>query len=135
MHMGIGGSNIYLDFFYSALVEFPAAFILIVTIDRIGRRYPWAAANLVAGTACLVTALAPVGEYFTEPSLHALLLQSLLRFYTAAQINKCTYFAGRIQARMQVFFSFGIQITHTKDSRTAVVNGTSVYKQQGFDTL
>ncbi|OXB69886.1 UNVERIFIED_CONTAM: hypothetical protein H355_003391, partial [Colinus virginianus] len=59
MHMGLMGGNIYLDFLYSALVEFPAAFIIIVTIDRVGRRYPWAAANLVAGAACLATALIP----------------------------------------------------------------------------
>ncbi|XP_074846385.1 solute carrier family 22 member 2-like isoform X2 [Carettochelys insculpta] len=59
MHMGIAGGNIYLDFFYSALVEFPAALILLLTVDRIGRRYPWAAANLVAGAACLVTAFVP----------------------------------------------------------------------------
>uniref|UniRef100_A0A8C8S0J1 Uncharacterized protein n=1 Tax=Pelusios castaneus TaxID=367368 RepID=A0A8C8S0J1_9SAUR len=59
MHMGIAGGNIYLDFFYSALVEFPAALILILTIDRIGRRYPWAAATLVAGSACLITAFVP----------------------------------------------------------------------------
>lgn len=62
MHMGLAGGNIYLDFLYSALVEFPAAFIIIITIDRVGRRYPWAAANLVAGAACLVTALIPAGK-------------------------------------------------------------------------
>ncbi|XP_060609658.2 solute carrier family 22 member 2-like [Anolis sagrei] len=64
MHMGIAGGNIYLDFFYSALVEFPAAIILILTIDRIGRRYPWAAANLLAGAACLITALVPENLYW-----------------------------------------------------------------------
>ncbi|KAM9155573.1 solute carrier family 22 member 2 [Pangshura tecta] len=66
MHMGIAGGNIYLDFFYSALVEFPAALILILTIDRIGRRYPWAAANLVAGTACLITAFIPEDIYWLK---------------------------------------------------------------------
>ncbi|NWR76100.1 S22A2 protein, partial [Centropus unirufus] len=59
MHMGIASGNMYLDFLYSALVEFPAAFILLLTLDRIGRRYPWAAANVMAGAACLVTALVP----------------------------------------------------------------------------
>ncbi|XP_033000006.1 solute carrier family 22 member 2-like isoform X2 [Lacerta agilis] len=66
MHMGIGGGNIYLDFFYSALVEFPAAFILILTVDRIGRRHPWAAANLAAGAACLITALVPEDLYWLK---------------------------------------------------------------------
>ncbi|XP_045661440.1 solute carrier family 22 member 2 isoform X2 [Ursus americanus] len=59
MHMGLAGSNIYLDFFYSALVEFPAALIIILTIDRIGRRYPWAVSNMVAGAACLASAFIP----------------------------------------------------------------------------
>ncbi|XP_008592221.1 PREDICTED: solute carrier family 22 member 2 [Galeopterus variegatus] len=53
MHMGLAGDNVYLDFFYSALVEFPAAFAIILTINRIGRRYPWAVSNMVAGAACL----------------------------------------------------------------------------------
>ncbi|XP_062981496.1 solute carrier family 22 member 2-like [Elgaria multicarinata webbii] len=66
MHMGIAGGNIYLDFFYSALVEFPAAIILMLTVDRIGRRYPWAAANLMAGIACLVTALVPEDLYWLK---------------------------------------------------------------------
>ncbi|XP_042327842.1 solute carrier family 22 member 2-like isoform X2 [Sceloporus undulatus] len=66
MHMGISGGNIYLDFFYSALVEFPAAIILILTIDRVGRRYPWAASNLTAGAACLVTALVPENLYWLK---------------------------------------------------------------------
>ncbi|KAM6462835.1 solute carrier family 22 member 2-like isoform 1-T2 [Liasis olivaceus] len=59
MHIGVAGGNIYLDIFYATLVEFPAAFILIVTIERVGRRYPWAASNLVAGITCLVTAFIP----------------------------------------------------------------------------
>ncbi|NXO07159.1 S22A2 protein, partial [Oriolus oriolus] len=59
MHMGMAAENMYLDFLYSALVEFPAAFIIIITIDRVGRRYPWAVSNLVAGAACLATALIP----------------------------------------------------------------------------
>lgn len=59
MHMGLAGSDIYMDFFYSALVEFPSAFIIIFTIDRIGRRYPWAASNIVAGAACLASVFIP----------------------------------------------------------------------------
>nr|XP_040139453.1 solute carrier family 22 member 1 isoform X3 [Ictidomys tridecemlineatus] len=54
MHMGATSRNIYLDFFFSALVELPAAFIILVTIDRAGRIYPLALSSLVAGAACLV---------------------------------------------------------------------------------
>uniref|UniRef100_A0A8B9TUR2 Solute carrier family 22 member 2 n=1 Tax=Anas platyrhynchos TaxID=8839 RepID=A0A8B9TUR2_ANAPL len=66
MHMGIASGNIYLDFLYSALVEFPAAFILLLTVDRIGRRYPWAVANVLTGGACLVTALVPDTLYWLK---------------------------------------------------------------------
>ncbi|XP_045661441.1 solute carrier family 22 member 1-like [Ursus americanus] len=52
MHVGATGANLYLDFFYSALVEFPAAFIILATTDRFGLIRPSAASNLMAGAAC-----------------------------------------------------------------------------------
>ncbi|XP_049731655.1 solute carrier family 22 member 1 isoform X1 [Elephas maximus indicus] len=52
MHVGATGGNLYLDFFYSALVEFPASIFILLTIDRIGCLYPLAVWNLVAGAAC-----------------------------------------------------------------------------------
>ncbi|KAM5228757.1 solute carrier family 22 member 2 [Ctenodactylus gundi] len=66
MHMGLAGGDIYLDFFYSALVEFPAAFIIILTIDRVGRRYPWAVSNIVAGAACLSSVFIPDGLHWLK---------------------------------------------------------------------
>ncbi|KAF7253519.1 Solute carrier family 22 member 2 [Varanus komodoensis] len=62
MHLGIAADNVYLDFLYAGLVEFPAAIILLLTIERVGRRYPWAAASLMAGIACLVAAFIPEGK-------------------------------------------------------------------------
>ncbi|XP_041536142.1 solute carrier family 22 member 1 [Microtus oregoni] len=59
MHMGATGGNLYLDFLYSALMEFPAAFIILVTIDRVGRIYPMALSNLVTGAACLIMIFIP----------------------------------------------------------------------------
>ncbi|KAM8945320.1 solute carrier family 22 member 2 [Pelodytes ibericus] len=59
MHIGTTGGNIYFDFTISALVEFPAALIIIVTVDRIGRRYPWSIACIITGIACLVAAFIP----------------------------------------------------------------------------
>ncbi|XP_030172587.1 solute carrier family 22 member 1 isoform X1 [Lynx canadensis] len=53
MHVGATGANLYLDFLYSALVEFPAAFIILVTAERCGLIRPLALSNLVAGAACL----------------------------------------------------------------------------------
>lgn len=62
MHVGATGGNLYLDFFYSALVEFPAALIIILTIDRVGRLYPLAVSNLVAGAACFAMVFISHGE-------------------------------------------------------------------------
>ncbi|NXU18930.1 S22A3 protein, partial [Pardalotus punctatus] len=59
MRLGIIGGNLYLDFFISGAVELPAAFLIIVTIDRIGRRLPFAMSNIVASIACLITAFLP----------------------------------------------------------------------------
>uniref|UniRef100_A0ACB8GBK2 Uncharacterized protein n=1 Tax=Sphaerodactylus townsendi TaxID=933632 RepID=A0ACB8GBK2_9SAUR len=72
MHLGIAAGNVYLDFFYSALVEFPAALILVFTIERVGRRYPWASANFVAGFACLATAFTPDGLLWLKITLACL---------------------------------------------------------------
>uniref|UniRef100_A0A1A8RJB6 Solute carrier family 22 member 3 n=1 Tax=Nothobranchius rachovii TaxID=451742 RepID=A0A1A8RJB6_9TELE len=59
MRVGIAGGNIYVDFLISSLVEFPAAFLILLTIERVGRRLPFAAANIVAGVSCFATAFIP----------------------------------------------------------------------------
>ncbi len=59
MRLGILGGNVYVDFLISGIVELPAAFLILLTIERIGRRLPFAAANVVAGAACLITAFIP----------------------------------------------------------------------------
>ncbi|XP_074044073.1 solute carrier family 22 member 1-like [Macrotis lagotis] len=59
MYMGATAVNLYLDFFYSSLVEFPASLIIIFTIDRIGRRYPLAVSNFVAGIVCFSMVFIP----------------------------------------------------------------------------
>ncbi|XP_042696968.2 solute carrier family 22 member 3 isoform X2 [Chrysemys picta bellii] len=59
MRLGIIGGNLYLTFFISGAVELPAALLILLTIDRIGRRLPFAISNVVAGVACLITAFLP----------------------------------------------------------------------------
>ncbi len=59
MRLGILGGNVYIDFLISGLVEFPAAFLILFTIERIGRRLPFATANIVAGVSCFITAFIP----------------------------------------------------------------------------
>jgi hypothetical protein len=62
LQLGATAGNLYLDFFYSALVEFPAAFLILLTIDRVGRIYPMAVSNMVAGAACLVMVFVSSGK-------------------------------------------------------------------------
>ncbi|XP_020842401.1 solute carrier family 22 member 3 isoform X2 [Phascolarctos cinereus] len=61
MRLGIIGGNLYIDFFISGVVELPAALLILLTIERMGRRLPFAVSNIVAGIACLVTAFLPEG--------------------------------------------------------------------------
>lgn len=51
-----------MDFFISGLVELPGALLILLTIERLGRRLPFAASNIVAGVSCLVTAFLPEGN-------------------------------------------------------------------------
>ncbi|XP_042562208.1 solute carrier family 22 member 2, partial [Clupea harengus] len=69
MRLGILGGNVYLDFLISGLVEFPAAFLILFTIERIGRRVPFATANIVAGAACLITAFIPESMFWFKTAV------------------------------------------------------------------
>lgn len=62
MRLGIIGGDLYIDFFISGVVELPGALLILLTIERFGRRLPFAASNVVAGVACLVTAFLPEGN-------------------------------------------------------------------------
>uniref|UniRef100_A0A665V577 Solute carrier family 22 member 3 n=1 Tax=Echeneis naucrates TaxID=173247 RepID=A0A665V577_ECHNA len=66
MRVGIAGGNVYIDFLISGLVEFPAAFLILLTIERIGRRLPFATANIVAGASCIVTAFIPDSMFWSK---------------------------------------------------------------------
>ncbi|CAH2250838.1 solute carrier family 22 member 3 [Pelobates cultripes] len=57
MRLGIVSGSLYMDFFISAVVELPGAVLILLSIDRIGRRIPFALSNAGAGIACLITAL------------------------------------------------------------------------------
>ncbi|KAJ8009056.1 hypothetical protein DPEC_G00084880 [Dallia pectoralis] len=69
MRLGILGGNVYLDFLISGLVEFPAALLILFTIDRIGRRLPFATANIVAGASCLITAMIPQSMFWLRTAV------------------------------------------------------------------
>ncbi|KAM9315380.1 solute carrier family 22 member 3 [Gastrophryne carolinensis] len=56
MRLGIVSGSLYTDFFISAVVELPAAVFILISIDRIGRKIPFALSNAGAGIACLITA-------------------------------------------------------------------------------
>ncbi|XP_062324467.1 solute carrier family 22 member 2 [Osmerus eperlanus] len=69
MRVGITGGNVYIDFLISGLVEFPAAFLILFTIDRIGRRLPFATANIVAGASCIITAFIPDSMFWFKTAV------------------------------------------------------------------
>ncbi|XP_067097482.1 solute carrier family 22 member 2-like isoform X2 [Osmerus mordax] len=69
MRLGILGGNVYLDFLISGLVEFPAAFLILFTIERIGRRLPFATANIVAGASCIITAFIPDSMFWFKTAV------------------------------------------------------------------
>ncbi|XP_006115079.1 solute carrier family 22 member 3 [Pelodiscus sinensis] len=72
MRLGIIEGNLYLDFFISGAVELPAALLILLTIDRIGRRLPFAISNIVAGVACLITAVLPADILWLKTSVATL---------------------------------------------------------------
>ncbi|XP_066553557.1 solute carrier family 22 member 2 [Amia ocellicauda] len=69
MRLGILGGNIYIDFLISGMVEFPAALLILFTIERIGRRVPFAMANIVSGAACLITAFIPESVFWLKTAV------------------------------------------------------------------
>ncbi|KAM5167340.1 solute carrier family 22 member 3 isoform 2-T2 [Callospermophilus lateralis] len=72
MRLGIIGGNLYIDFFISGVVELPGALLILLTIERFGRRLPFAASNVVAGVACLVTAFLPEGTAWLRTTVATL---------------------------------------------------------------
>ncbi|KAK1796130.1 hypothetical protein P4O66_009212 [Electrophorus voltai] len=69
MRLGILGGNVYVDFLISGIVEFPAAILILCTIDRIGRRLPFATANIVSGAACLIAAFIPENMFWFKTAV------------------------------------------------------------------
>lgn len=57
------GSNQYLSFLLSSVVELPSYFICWVIMDRWGRRWPLCLCMIVAGVSCMSTVLFPSGIY------------------------------------------------------------------------
>ncbi|XP_020842396.1 solute carrier family 22 member 1-like [Phascolarctos cinereus] len=72
MYMGATAVNLHLDFLYSSLVEFPASFIIIFTIDRVGRRYPLATSNFIGGVVCLILIFIPDDIHWLKVTLACL---------------------------------------------------------------
>ncbi|CAG00155.1 unnamed protein product, partial [Tetraodon nigroviridis] len=66
MRVGITAKNLYIDFFISALLEIPAAFLIVFTIERMGRRLPFASSNFIAGLSCLITAFIPDSMHWAK---------------------------------------------------------------------
>ncbi|XP_068610186.1 solute carrier family 22 member 2-like [Brachionichthys hirsutus] len=59
LRTGILESNVYVEFVISCLVEFPAVCYILFTIERFGRRLPFAVATITAGLSCLIMIVIP----------------------------------------------------------------------------
>nr|XP_014353777.1 PREDICTED: solute carrier family 22 member 3 [Latimeria chalumnae] len=69
MRLGIVEGDLYLGFFISAVAELPAAFIILLTLDRVGRRLPFSLANIVAGISCIITAFIPEDLFWLKTTI------------------------------------------------------------------
>ncbi|KAG2467448.1 S22A3 protein, partial [Polypterus senegalus] len=69
MRVGILGGNVYVDFLISGAVEFPSAVIILLTIERVGRRLPFGIATVMAGVACLTAAFIPEDAYWAKTAV------------------------------------------------------------------
>ncbi|KAM3931247.1 solute carrier family 22 member 3 isoform 2-T2 [Leptodactylus fuscus] len=69
MRLGIVSGSLYTDFFISAVVELPGAILILLSIDRIGRRLPFALSNAGAGVACLIAAAIPTDVLWLKITL------------------------------------------------------------------
>lgn len=55
LNSGNLGGNFYMNFFLSGLVEFPAYTIVLLLLDRVGRKRLHCICMIVGGTTCLCT--------------------------------------------------------------------------------
>ncbi|XP_068433219.1 solute carrier family 22 member 2-like [Clinocottus analis] len=92
MRVGIVGGNVYIDFFIFALTEFPALFIILFTVERVGRRIPFASANIVACAACFITAFIPDSIFWFKTALGCIgRLASTMAFDMVVFVNSELY--------------------------------------------
>ncbi|XP_063241584.1 carcinine transporter [Bacillus rossius redtenbacheri] len=64
------GSDQYLSFLLSALVEVPSYLLCWVVMDRWGRRWPLCVAMILSGVSCIVTVLLPEDAVMTTLGLY-----------------------------------------------------------------
>lgn len=58
------GSNQYLSFFLSSVVEIPSYIVCWLVMDRWGRRWPLCICMMIAGISCICTVTLPIGNNF-----------------------------------------------------------------------
>lgn len=58
------GSNEYLSFLLSAVVEIPSYLFCWIIMDRWGRRWPLSICMVISGVCCIITVLIPNGRFF-----------------------------------------------------------------------
>ncbi|XP_066532945.1 solute carrier family 22 member 3-like [Hoplias malabaricus] len=110
MCLGILGGNVYLDFLISGIVEFPAAFLILFTIERIGRRLPFSAANIVSGAACLITAFIPESVLWLKTTVACIGRMGITMAFEMVVFVNTELYPTFIRAITKIFFIFRISI-------------------------
>lgn len=64
MRLGIIGGNFYIDFFILGVVELLGVFLILLIIERLGRRFFFAVSNIVVGVVCFVIVFLLEGNCF-----------------------------------------------------------------------
>ena len=60
----------YFNFFIAVAVEYPALTLVLLTVDRMGRKPMLVGFMSLAGLCCVATAFVPLGKLYPLNSLH-----------------------------------------------------------------
>ncbi|KAK7575827.1 hypothetical protein V9T40_012113 [Parthenolecanium corni] len=85
------GSNEYLSFFLSSVIEIPSSLLCWFVMDRWGRRWPLTLSMLLSGTSCIITVLLP-----EDAVIETLVLFLFSKFTISASFLIIYPFAGEL---------------------------------------
>uniref|UniRef100_UPI00398F89D2 solute carrier family 22 member 3-like n=1 Tax=Pristiophorus japonicus TaxID=55135 RepID=UPI00398F89D2 len=72
LRLGIQAGDSYVDIFVAGAVELPATILGALLVDRVGRRRPFVASNVLAGASCLLAACIPEDMHWLKTAVATL---------------------------------------------------------------